>query len=333
MTPSSAFFPRALIVTGGTSGIGAALVTQAAARGYGLVFGGSRPAEGLDSSLQPHADSYVQVDVSDDKSVERFRDTALSRLPSPDQSLLVVASAGVSARGNSEAIEEMSRINVGGTRHLLHDFGPEMRQRPGSCFVGVGSIVAAEGVAVKGDEAYQETKRKIHWIITEEVPMVHPGLKAFTLIPGAVDTPMTRKEMIFPMLLLGLVTTRGNRNNPLVNEAGLAGFSNAVVLRTFLMGALKATEHYQKIHKALEGDPDLGRVGKVVFLNRGAKDPAIVARAAEILTGLDVVITPDIVARAVLNQFESGTVPEQGMLKVYSRDGSDPILGLLGSFG
>lgn len=336
---STSSLANALVVTGGSSGIGAALAMEAAGRGYGVVFGGSRPIESLSPSLRDLPAQYLQVDVRDTNDVLRFRDGALSYFAEP-RKLLVVASAGISARENAEAIHNMNAINVDGTWNLLHAFAGAMNDAPDSRFVGVGSIVAAEGRAVKGDEAYLETKARIHQMITGELPQTYPGLQGFTLIPGAIDTAMTRQEMVFPMLLLGALSQAGTPlYGRLLEIAGLGEATPADLLRSLLGDTLKGVADYDKVDGALTKDPQLARAGKVFFLTRGVMtrekkvNPAIIARVAQILNQVDVVITPDVVARAVLNQFESGTIPELGMLKVYSQGGADPILGLLSTFG
>jgi NAD(P)-dependent dehydrogenase (short-subunit alcohol dehydrogenase family) len=331
MMISTASLANALVVTGGSSGIGAALAVEAAGRGYGVVFGGSRPFESLDPSLRGLSARYVQVDVRDRDSVSRFCDDASSYLNSSSK-LLVVASAGISTRESDEAKAEMRRINVDGTRNLLAAFMGPLSGREGNRFVGVGSIVAAEGRSVKGDEAYQETKAEIHRIVTDDLPPL--GLKGFTLIPGAIDTPMTRKEMVFPMLFLGaLADAQAPIYGRLLEMAGFGEATPAALLRALLGDVLTQVSNFDKIDGALTKDPQLARAGKVIFLTRGARDAAVVARTAQILNQLDVVITPGVVARAVLNQFESGLIPKLGMLKVYSQGGADPILGLLSSFG
>lgn len=328
---STSSLANALVVTGGSSGIGAALAVEADGRGYGVVFGGSRPLESLDPSLRDLSARYVPVDVRDPGNVSRFREEALSYL-NPSARLLVVASAGISTRESDEAKADMRRINVNGTRNLLASFAGPISEREGSRFVGVGSIVAAEGRSVKGDEAYQETKNEIHRVTTEDLPAL--GLQGFTLIPGAIDTPMTRKEMVFPMLFLGAL---GDPAAPiygrLLEIAGLGEATPAALLRALLGEVLTQVDNYDKIDGALTKDPQLARAGKVIFLTRGARNASVVARTADVLRQLDVVITPDVVARAVLNQFESGAIPERGMLKVYSQGGADSIIGLLSTFG
>ena len=60
--------------------------------------------------------------------------------------------------------------------------------------------------------------------------------------------------------------------------------------------------------------------------------PELIARAADVLTELDVVIGPAVVAGLMLDQLASGQVPENGLLRAYSRNGQDRIRELLRSF-
>jgi hypothetical protein len=59
----------------------------------------------------------------------------------------------------------------------------------------------------------------------------------------------------------------------------------------------------------------------------------LIARSAEKLTVLDVVIGPEVVAERMIDQLATGKVPEGGLLRAYSRNGENRIRELLGSFG
>jgi hypothetical protein len=61
--------------------------------------------------------------------------------------------------------------------------------------------------------------------------------------------------------------------------------------------------------------------------------PEAIARAADVLTKLDVVIGPEVVARLMLDQLEKGAAPEGALLKAYSANGENRITQLLGAFG
>src|SRR5579885_2019385 len=240
-----------LVVTGGTSGIGASLVAEAAARGsFDIYYAGSRAFEAVPENLRSLDATYAQVDVENAEQVRAFRDLVVSKA-SPEARWLVVASAGISERKDPAKIQRMFGINVGGTQNLLNAFEERLRHDPENLFVGVGSIVAAEGAAVKGDEEYQETKKEVHRISTEIARK--RGVNGLTLVPGLIDTPMTRKEIVSPMILLGAVKAAGqDEAHPLRAEilaaSGLAAWSsNADVLRAVLGSSLSAIKDAAKV--------------------------------------------------------------------------------------
>ena len=332
-----------LVVTGGTSGIGASLVTEASGRGYRVIFGGSRDPDRVAPHLMK-AGQYIQVDLEDSVSLNRFIFETQTTLGPSERNLFFVASAGISARKNEEEIERMRQINVEATAYLWASLYGELAAKATNCFVGVGSIVAAEEAAVKGDEAYQETKRQIQQMVTDAA---QTDFRAFALIPGAIDTPMTRKEILFATLLLEVakrVPSDEGLRTGLATYVGSAelGSTPAEILQTVLGRALTSQDQYEKVRKSFEKDPQLERAGAVTFLSRAARinketaNPEIAAAATGALKALDVVVEPDVVARALLDQLESGELPPDRLLKVYSSRGSweaAPILGLMGSLG
>ncbi|HUJ75383.1 MAG TPA: hypothetical protein VL359_11015, partial [bacterium] len=170
----------------------------------------------------------------------------------------------------------------------------------------------------------------------------------FGVAPGAIDTPMTRHEAIFGMLLLGAARTFGaNASHPLNQEVlALAGIkacaTPAVVLKALLGSALTGTEEFKSVAQTFEKDPLLAMSGTLRFvgwLNPKGSDgqrhvrPEAIARSAEILTRLDVVIGPEVVARLMLDQLEKGTVPQGGLLRAYSVNGENRVTQLLSAFG
>jgi NAD(P)-dependent dehydrogenase (short-subunit alcohol dehydrogenase family) len=328
---------RTLVITGGSSGIGAATVKLAAQRGYQAVYSGSRPLSAVPEELRNLPAQYFQVDVRDPSQVSLFRDQTMRSFPQGLGRLLVVASAGISKRGNPEAIEEMRQTNVHGTLYLLDSFLENLRQNPESRFVGFGSIVAAEEKAVTGDEEYQRTKREIQELIAR-IPQdpALAGVQAFTLVPGAIDTPMTRKEMVFGLLMVGAL---GRLHAEGSFRAGLATFlggddkvgSTAVeTLKNLLGEGLFGQPSFARLGKFLAKDPNLkdGRIGLLIAKALTEEDQ-ILERVVGALAAMDVVITPEVVAERLLDQFESGQIPEKGLLKVYSREGEDPVVKLL----
>jgi len=306
-----------------------------------------QPKETINPSLLTEKTLYVQADVRDREQIRGFRDTTVGffreRNLTPDR-LGVVACAGISRREDPVQVKLMQDINEGGTFNLLSAFANDIPVGHG-LFVGLSSIVAAEGIAVKGDEEYKATKAEAGRIATDEARKL--GVEGFALAPGAIDTPMTRHEAIFGMMMLGAARIfGGDSSHPLHAEVlRLAGVQEGATPATILKGLLGAgitqTADFEAIDGAFAKDPQLARIGVVRFTGfvspKGPNDerhvrPEVIARAAEILAKLDVVIGPEVVVRLMLDQFETGHAPQGGLLRAYSASGKNPILQLLSAF-
>jgi 3alpha(or 20beta)-hydroxysteroid dehydrogenase len=341
-------FKNGLVITGGASGIGAASVRAALARGWPVAFCDVLARDKIDPSLVTEKSVYVQANVTKPDELVAFRASTIRSFEekgwTPDR-LGVVACAGISRRGDPVQVQLMKDINEGGTFNLLRAFAKDIPAGRG-LFVGLSSIVAAEGIAVKGDEEYKSTKAEARRIATEEARA--RGVEGFAVAPGAIDTPMTRHEAVFGMLLLGAARTfGGDAKHPLNKEVlGLAGVpagsTPAAVLKGLLGAALTATPDFKAVADSFEKDPQLARDGIMRFVGylnpKGADGqrhvrPEAIARSAEILTRLDVVIGPEVVARLMLDQFEKGKAPEGGLLRAYSSGGENRVTQLMSAFG
>ncbi len=289
---------------------------------------------------------YVQADVRDVSAMGAFRNRAIQffmdRNVGTVPTLGVVACAGISRRGDPAQVQLMKDINEGGTLNLLSAFANDLGEQ--GIFVGLSSVVAAEGIAVKGDEEYKATKVEARRIAVEEAHETF-SVRGFAVAPGAIDTPMTRHESIFAMLLLGAAQVFGKRDHRLhaetANLAGVApGATPADIFEGLLGPELAASADFGGVLRRMARDPDLDKIGKayLVYSNVKGDDDKIhpradlIARAAEVLTSLDVVIGPDTVAQLMLDQIASGIVPPDGLLKAYSINGENRIQELLGSF-
>jgi NAD(P)-dependent dehydrogenase (short-subunit alcohol dehydrogenase family) len=336
-----------LVITGGASGIGAAAVKAALARGWPVAFCDVLPRDKIDPSLLTERSFYCQANVTKPDQMTCFRSSTIrsfaERDLTPDR-LNVVACAGISRRGDPVQVQLMKDINEGGTFNLLYAFANDIPAGRG-LFVGLSSIVAAEGIAVKGDEEYKSTKAEARRIATEEARGL--GVEGFAVAPGAIDTPMTRHEAVFGMLLLGAARTfGGDAKHPLNDEVlGLAGLractTPAVVLKALLGPELTGKDDFKIVAEVFEKDPLLAMSGVlrfVAYLNPKGADgqrhvrPDVIARAAEVLTKLDVVIGPEVVARLMLDQLEKGKAPDGGLLRAYSASGENRVTQLMSAF-
>jgi NAD(P)-dependent dehydrogenase (short-subunit alcohol dehydrogenase family) len=340
-------FKNGLVITGGASGIGAASVKAALARGWPVAFCDVIIPDKIDPSLLTEKSLYIQANVTKPDQMADFRASTIrsftERGLTPEK-LNVVACAGISRRGDPVQVQLMKDINEGGTFNLLHAFANDIPAGRG-LFVGLSSIVAAEGIAVKGDEEYKSTKAEARRIATEEARAL--GVEGFAVAPGAIDTPMTRHEAVFGMLLLGAARTFGGdekhpQNKEVLGLSGVpAGSTPAAVLKGLLGAPLTGTPDFKIVAETFEKDPQLAMAGVMRFVGylnpKGADGQRhvraeAIARSAEILTKLDVVIGPEVVARLMLDQFEKGKAPEGGLLRAYSANGENRVTQLMGAF-
>jgi NAD(P)-dependent dehydrogenase (short-subunit alcohol dehydrogenase family) len=338
-------YQNALVITGGASGIGAASVQTALSRNWLVALCDVQPLDKVPEPLLTDHSLYLQADVRSldamthfaTQATQFFRDRNRGGVPQ----LGVVACAGISRRGDPEQVKLMKHINEGGTYNLLRAFADALEQQ--GLFVGLSSIVAAEGIAVKGDEEYRLTKIEAARIATEEAQQLK--VRGFAVAPGAIDTPMTRHEAIFAMLLLGAAQVFGKPGHPHQQEiARLAGVPEGSTPADIFSGLLGPTltgaEDFRRVQASMTKDPSLAATGKAYLLytsQRGSDGqirprPELIARAAEVLTALDVVIGPEVVAGLMIDQLATGEIPGGGLLRAYSRHGEDRIRELLRSF-
>ena len=166
---------RLAVVTGASSGIGAALVRRLQADGWRVVGLQRRPSA---------ADENEDCDVGDRSSVDAAAARVLERHSTVD---LVVCNAGVAARadyldGNVEAIERVMRVNYFGSVWTVLAFLPGLR--PGSHVVNVVSVAGT--VAGGPYSASKHAQLAFSRSVARE--LAPRGVSVHTINPGFVET-------------------------------------------------------------------------------------------------------------------------------------------------
>ena len=141
---------RRIIITGASSGIGAALVHHYAKSGSTLgLIARSKPAlEQLAAQLStPH--QIYSVDVRDARGLRAAAADFITRYGCPD---IVIANAGVSTGTLTELPEDLAAfkdvldINVVGMVHTFQPFIGAMRAAGGGTLVGIASVAGFRGL-------------------------------------------------------------------------------------------------------------------------------------------------------------------------------------------
>jgi len=189
----SAATPVAL-VTGGGSGIGAAIARVLAQNGLQVIVVGRRLAELEKTAAQvPGKIEARAADVSDRGEVERLVADLLAKHHRVD---VLVNCAGMNtvkrtiANISPEDWERVMKVNASGAFHCIQCVLPQMRQQKRGTIVNISSV-AGMRAAPLGGVAYNASKFAMTALGTSvgEEERVN-GIRVTNIFPGEVDTPI-----------------------------------------------------------------------------------------------------------------------------------------------
>ena len=173
-----------IIVTGGASGIGHAIASQALRRGASVaVFD-------LDPTGAPAGALQWRADVSDDESTVAAVSAAAEALEGID---VVVNNAGIGAQGTIESnpIDEWRRVfevNVFGIVRVSRAALVHLRRSPNAAIVNVCSIAATAGLPDRA--LYSATKGAVLSLtLAMAADHLAEGIRVNCVNPGTTDTP------------------------------------------------------------------------------------------------------------------------------------------------
>src|ERR1700730_9153800 len=168
---------RVAVVTGASSGIGAALCRELHARGWHVVGLSRRPA--------PDADEHEECDGTDREMVAAVAKRVLDRHPRID---MLVNNAGIPVRGNyldsdPRQIEAVMQTNYFGSVWCLLAFLPGLGE--GSTLVNVVSVAGTVAVG-----PYSASKHaQLAFSRSIAVELGPRGISVTSVLPGFVETP------------------------------------------------------------------------------------------------------------------------------------------------
>ncbi|KAM9863190.1 SDR family oxidoreductase [Leucobacter sp. BZR 635] len=185
---SKEFSGLVAIVTGGASGIGAAIVDR-------LADGGAEVAI-LDINIEsvPEGRFAQRVDIADTASVDAGVAAVAERFGRID---IVVNNAGIGAQGTIEANddEEWQRvlnINVLGLVRVSRAALPWLRKSPAAAIVNTGSIAVTAGLPERA--LYGASKGAVSSLTLQmAADHLREGIRVNCVNPGTADTPWVQR--------------------------------------------------------------------------------------------------------------------------------------------
>ncbi|MFC3148146.1 SDR family oxidoreductase [Piscinibacterium candidicorallinum] len=186
-----------VFITGASSGIGADLAREFAARGatLGLVARRREVLEELVATL-PGKHHIYAADVTDKVAM---RDAGAAFDAATGGADIVIANAGISVGVLTEYFEDLDAFadvfntNVMAMAHTFHPFITPMRERKRGTLVGIASVAGIRGLP--GSEAYCASKAAaISYCESLRVELKKTGVKVSTICPGFIKTPLTAKN-------------------------------------------------------------------------------------------------------------------------------------------
>ena len=234
--------PRSILITGASSGIGAALAQEYAAPGMSLALSGrdaNRLSEVAEACRTAGATVDTEIlDVADASAMVAWVAATDAERPLD----LVVANAGISggtAGGveSDDQVRAIFRTNVDGVLNTVHSAADLMRKRGGGQIAVVSSLVASRGYP--SAPAYSASKAAIR-VYGEALrgALAADGINVTVVCPGYIRSRMTAaNDFPMPMLMDADRAARIIRRGLARNRARIA-FPWPVYAVAWMLGAL-----------------------------------------------------------------------------------------------
>lgn len=178
-----------VVVTGGSRGIGAAVVRRFAARGDRVAFLYERSTHAAAALSKETGAAGLQADVANQAAVQ----DAFSKLLGVD---VLINCAGIAQQGlisqiTPDAWDRMFAVNVKGIYHCVNAALPYMLRRQAGSIVNISSIWGQTGASCEA--CYSATKGAVIALSKALAKELGPsGIRVNCVAPGVIETDMLR---------------------------------------------------------------------------------------------------------------------------------------------
>ena len=186
------------IVTGGGTGIGAAVVRRLAARGVRCVVNYASSRDAAEALAAEVGGAAVQADIVEDGACRALAAAAAERFGRLD---FLVNNAGrtkFAAHEDLDALEaddflDIYRLNTVAAFQMIRACAPAMRRGPHSAVVNVASIAGLHGVG--SSVAYAASKGALLTMTKSLARVLAPAIRINAVAPGYVGTGWFEKRL------------------------------------------------------------------------------------------------------------------------------------------
>jgi len=186
---------RVALVTGSSSGIGAAVATALAALGASVVVNSvSSVVDGQQLAASLPDATYVQADVADPAGARHLVDATVEHFGRLD---VVINNAGTTAviphddldAATKEVWDRILAVNVLGTWNVIQAAAPHLRATGDGVIINVTSLAGVRPVG--SSIPYAVSKAALNHLTVLLANTLGPEIRVNAVAPGLIDTPWT----------------------------------------------------------------------------------------------------------------------------------------------
>ena len=183
---------KIILITGSSSGIGAATARLAKEYGAKIILHGKTESEELKKLAKELSCEYIFCDVADKGAVELEVQKILKKVKKID---ILINSAGIAPRATflestDDLWTDIFKVNVLGTVHFCQAVIPQMQKNNYGRIVNIASVRGFN--TGSGKPAYSASKAAIVNLTASMSKEFAPNIFINAVAPGFTDTPMSK---------------------------------------------------------------------------------------------------------------------------------------------